>query len=58
LALSAFGLGHGARDERGGHRREGDESETLVNLQHLGALVELSLKLGIALRLLRSDSQI
>ena len=58
LAVAAFGLGHGPGDERGGHGREGDEAETLMNLEHLSALVELGLELGVALGLLRGETEI
>jgi len=39
LPVSALRLGHRSGDECGGHRRERDEAETLMNLEHFCAFV-------------------
>lgn len=58
LAVVTFGFGHGARDERDGHGRESDKAEALVNLEHLGSLIEFGLEMRVSLRLLRSETEV
>jgi hypothetical protein len=56
--VAVLGRRAGGADAGGGDRDDGDEAEPLVDLQHVGALVEEGLALGAAFGLRRGEAEV
>src|SRR5579859_2106038 len=58
LPIPALGVCHGTGDDGGGHGDGRDQAQALMDLEHVCALVEYGLQLGIGFSLLWSEAKI